>query len=237
MSLGSSQILSPPLPHAQTIPARVVHEGDAEVAWPAVLLTIPYVLSEPRLPESPDGSTHPCQRRRQGEGQLRQVLARRVVAGVGACANVDHGMLPHLLELRVVPAATEVVPRIVVGRVGHPLRAYLPILRLGEVDEDLLPVGFVVVRTEEPAPPVVERVEQPVLQYDPTVLAQYASVVAVLFLFGHYALVGHRSRGGRFPRHPATGKERYRVKGVDEAGEIPYRGKPAPPGPESLLRF
>src|SRR5215212_2472379 len=155
---------------------------------------------------------------------------------MGTRTDEDHGVLPHLYDLGVIPAATEVIPRVVVGRVGDPLGPDLPLFRLGEVDEDLLPVGLVVVGAEEPAPPVVERVEKPVLQDDPTVLAEHAPVVAVVFVFGHYALVGHGSRGGRLPRHPAAGEERDRVQGVDEAGEVPDAGETAPTGPEGPPR-
>src|SRR5215212_12199282 len=148
-------------------------------------------------------------------------------------------MLAHLLNLRIVPAAPEVVPGVVVGRVGHPLGVDLTgRLRLGEVDEDLLPVGLVVVGPEEAAPPVVEWVEEPVLQHHPAVLAGYPAVVAVvLALLGHYALVGDRGRGCGLPRHPPPGKQRDRVEGVHEAGDVPDAREPAPPGSEGLTRL
>src|SRR5215212_782711 len=226
-----------PLPYGEAVSARVVHEGDAEVGGPVVCPFVTHVLAEPGLPEGPYPVRHSRKGSWKGHGQFRKVLAGSVVARVGAGADKDHGVLPHLLDLRVVPAATQVVPRVVVGRVGHPLRPYLSRVRLGEVDEDLLPVGLMVVGAEEPAPPIVERVEEPVLQHYPTVLAERTPVVAIVFVLGHYALVGLKGRRRCFSGHPAAGKQRDRVQGVDEAGKVPDARQTAPPGPECLPRL
>src|ERR671932_2156890 len=124
--------------------------------------------------------------------QLCEVLALRVVAGMSAGANVDDRMFAHLLQLRVIPSAAQVVPLVVVGRVRGPLRADLTRLGFRKVDKDLLPVPFVVVGAIESRAPVVERVEKPVLQYYPAVLAEHPTMVAVLLALGHYAPVVDR---------------------------------------------
>ena len=195
------------------------------------------VLAQPGLPERAEPARYPRYRSGEGHGQLRQVLALGEVAGVGARAHEDYGVLPHLHDLGVVPAATEVVPRVVVCRVGHPFRVDLPVLRLGEVEKDLLPVGLVVVGAEEPAPPVVEGVEEPVLQDHPAVLAEHAPVVAVVLVLGHYALVGFQGCRRGLPGDPAAGEERDGVQGVHEAREVTDARQTPPPGPEGLPRL
>ncbi len=65
-------------------------------------------------------------------------------------------------------------------------------LRFREVDEDLLPVPFVVVSAIESRAPVVERVEKPVLQNYPAVLAENPAMVLVLLALGHHVLVADR---------------------------------------------
>src|SRR5215208_2172574 len=124
--------------------------------------------------------------------QLGQVLALPIIAGMSAGANVDNRVFAHLLQLRVIPSAAQVVTLIVRGRVRGPLRPDLTRLGFREVDRDLLPVPLVVVGAVESRAPVVERVEEPVLQNYPAVLAESAAMVAVLLTFGHDALVVDR---------------------------------------------
>src|SRR5918992_964602 len=88
--------------------------------------------------------------------------------------------------------------------VRYPLRKDLAGLRLGEVDEDLLPVRFVVVGAEKVAPPVIERVEEPVLQDDPARLPNHATVVLVVFLFLHQVAVHDARSLHAFSRHPTS---------------------------------
>src|ERR671933_908304 len=124
--------------------------------------------------------------------QLGQVLTLRVVAGMSASTHIDDRMFAHLLQLWIVPTAAEVVALVVMGGVCRPLRADLARLGFREVDEDLLPVPFVVVGAIESRAPVVERVEEPVLQNYPAALAERPAMVAVLLAFGHNALVVDR---------------------------------------------
>jgi hypothetical protein len=91
--------------------------------------------------------------------------------------------------------------------------------RLGfrEVDEDLLPVPFVVVGTVEFRAPVVERVEKPVLQNYPAILAEHPTVVAVLLAFGHHALVMYRCHGRRLPGNSTPSQEGEGIEGIHQA--------------------
>src|SRR5829696_5129715 len=102
-----------------------------------------------------------------------------------AGADVYNRMPAALFEHRVVPPASEIVACLLVRGVGHPLRAHPTGLGFREEDHDLLPVGLVVVGAEKVAPPIVESVEEPVLQDDPAVLPDRSSVVPEVFLFLH----------------------------------------------------
>src|SRR5687767_88388 len=142
-------------------------------------------------------------------------------------------MLADLLQLRIVPTAPQVVAGLLVRGVGHPLGPYLA--RLREVDKDLLPVGLVVVGAEDVAPPVIESVEEPVPQHDPTVLANHVTVVPEALSLLHEAAVQdapplHVPAGDPPPSQQRQGEERVRQpRDVADAREA------APAGPESLL--
>src|SRR4051794_40728495 len=144
-------------------------------------------------------------------------------------------MLVDLLEFRVVPTAPETISGLFVGGVGHPLREDLARLRLGEVDEDLLPVSFAVVGSEKIAPPVIEWVEQPVLQDDPAGLPNHATMVLVVLLFLHKAAVHDARSLHAFPRHPTSEQQSQREERVRQARDVAHACEPASTGAEGLL--
>src|SRR5919199_6140676 len=123
-------------------------------------------------------------------------------------------MLAFLLQLRVVPATPETISGLFVGSVGHPLRKDLAGLRLGEVDEDLLPVRFVVIGAEKVAPPVIESVEQPVLQDDPAVLTNHATMVLVVLLLLHQVAIHDACSLHTPSRHPTSEQQSQRKERV-----------------------
>ena len=149
----------------------------------------------------------PHQRPQERQLYLGQVLPGGEVRGVGAGGRVDDRVLADLLDLRVVPAAAEVVAGEVVGGVGDPLGG-LSVLRAGEVDAHHLPVGFVVVHSEKPRAPVVKRVEKPVLERGPAVPPENPAVIAVPDLSRVHLLHDLGGGGRGVPRDPAAGQER-----------------------------
>src|SRR5215211_766389 len=131
-------------------------------------------------------------------------------------------MLADLLEFRVVPTAPETISGLFVGGVGHPLWEDLAGLRLGEVDEDLLPIRLVIVGTEKVAPPVIERVEQPVLQDDPAGLPNHPTVVLVVFLLLHQITVNYTLSLHVFSRHPTSEQQSQREECISEARDVSH---------------
>src|SRR5918999_1343735 len=132
-------------------------------------------------------------------------------------------MLTDLLELRIVPAAPEVVTGLLMRGVGDPLRVDLARrLRLREVDEDLLPVGLVVVGSEKVAPPVIERVEEPVLQDDPAVLSNHAAVVGEVFLSLHQATVQDPCPLHIPTRNSAPSQQRQREERICQPRDVTH---------------
>src|SRR5215217_5935304 len=167
--------------------------------------------------------------------QLGQVFTPHVVAGMRAGTDVHNRVLAHLLQLRVIPSTAQIVPSVIMGSIGRPLRADLTRFRLGEVDGDLLPVRFVIVGAIEFRAPVVERIEKPVLQNYPAILAEHPTVVAVLLTFGHDALVEDRRRGRRLPRDPAPSQKSNRIEGIRNARQVPYTRQSARSGAKDVL--
>src|ERR671933_821915 len=169
--------------------------------------------------------------------QLGQVLTLRVVAGMSAGTNIDDRMFAHLLQLWIVPTAAQGVALVVMGGVGGPLRADLARLGFREGDEDLLPVPFVVVSAIESRAPVVERVEKPVLQDYPAVLAEHTAMVSVLLALGHDVLVADRRRRRSLPWHPTPSQESKGIEGVRNAREVPHACQSAPSGAKDVFGF
>ena len=159
---------------AGAVAAGVVDEGDAEAVVLAAVAAQQHLGAA--LPPAGGGAE---EARVDGD----EVVAGEEGAGMGAGAGEHHGV--GALgdgQVRIVPAAAEVVAGVVVGGEGDPARGHgaglggsQPVL--GEVDRHHLPVGLVVVDAAEGGAPVVGRVEVPVLQDDVAALAQHAAVV------------------------------------------------------------
>src|SRR6056297_3338205 len=103
-------------------------------------------------------------------------------------------MIADQAQIGVVPASAEVVTGLVVGGEHDPRRPWWPVGLLGEVDDHLLPVGFVVVDAVGAAAPVVEHVEVPVLQSDVAAAAHDPAVVGMVI--GTHLLAVLRLRSG-----------------------------------------
>jgi len=136
----------------------------------------------------------------------------------------------HQREVGVVPAPPQVVPRLVVRREHHPARVretvVVHLAGAVEVDRHLLPVGLVLVHAAEARAPVVKRVEVPVLQHDPVLVADHAAVVGGFGGVEVVALQEERPRR-RAARHAPAEHEGQPVEGVDQAGEHADGGEPA----------
>ena len=225
-----------PWPDRPPVPAAVIHEGDGELFVGLLPVVLVGVLAQRYVPEATRDPPDRGEEARQGESQLGQVLAPEVAGRVRAGADVRHGMLADLLQLRIVPPAPQVVAGLLVRGVGHPLGPYLAGLRLREVDEDLLPVGLVVVGAEDVAPPVIESVEEPVPQHDPTVLANHITVVREALSLLHEAAVQDAPPLHVPARDPPPGQQRQGEERVCQPRDVADAREAAPAGPESLLR-
>ena len=100
------------------------------------------------------------------DGHLGEVFAALEVRGMRASTSVDDRVVADLHEGRVVPATPQLVPGVVVRRSRDPDRSR-PIGSVLEVDEDLFPVGLVVVGAIERGAVVVHEVEVEVVKADP----------------------------------------------------------------------
>ena len=204
-----------PRPDGHSIAARVVDErdgGDRAPRRPVGALALP----ERRGPELPDRGHRGPDPRRQLERDGLEVLARLDVRGVGSGAREDDRMIVLALEERVVPAAAQVRPDLVMGRPGEPDRRRGAVVAFLEEDEALLPVRLVIVRPGERCPPVVHGVEEQVVADRPAGVAHDPSVVGELGV----ALVRisrvldlaprRRSHRGRYRARGARGRSRRR---------------------------
>ena len=81
------------------------------------------------------------------------------------------------LEPRVVPSTPEVVTLLVVGSGAEPGRPDLTVVERLADDEALLPVGLVIVGALERRAPVVHRVQEHVVEDDPSAFADHPAVV------------------------------------------------------------
>src|SRR5918994_2363674 len=103
------------------IPAPVIHEGDGELFVGFLPVVLVGVLPQRYVPEATRDPAYRGEGARQGESQLGQVLAPEIAGRVRAGADVRHGVLADLLQLRIVPPAPEVVAGLLVRSVGYPL--------------------------------------------------------------------------------------------------------------------
>lgn len=153
-----------------------------------------------------------------------QVPAADERARVRARSDVDHRMVADPPQLRVVPAAPQVVARLVVRGHRHPRRPR-PVRGLGEVDRDGLPVRLVVVHAAEGRAPVVHRVQEEVLEDHIAALAHDPAVVGAAGRV-HAALVQVGGRRGDAAGHRAAQEQRRAQQHVEDPAEQPDRGEP-----------
>jgi hypothetical protein len=111
------------------------------------------------------------------------------------------------LQIGVVLPAAQVVTDLVVGGEGDPGWPGDGFRRIGQEDGDLLPVGLVVVDTAEGRPPVVHRVEEPVLQRDEPPVAGDVTVVGIAIVVGSSPVV-LLGRGRRAAGHSPSYEQR-----------------------------
>ena len=208
------------------VAACVVDEGHAQGARQArrqvARIGLPQRVA-PEVAQRVQETGHATQGRDGHEGH---VLALLEVGGVRARPSEEHRVVAVLDQRRVVPAPAQVVAVVVVsgGRDPHRPR---PLGSVLEVDEDLLPVRLVVVRTAKGRAVVVHEVEERVVQHDPAVAPHDAPVVDVARVGGAHALVLDRRRGGRAARDRAPQQQRGREAGVHEAREEAHPRQPA----------
>jgi len=92
-------------------------------------------------------------------------------------ASEDDRVCVQPLQVRIVRPAAQIITGLVMGGERHPGRPGGLIRRVGQEDSDLLPVGLVVVDTAKGRPPVVHRVQEPVLQRNETPVAGDPAIV------------------------------------------------------------
>ena len=119
--------------------------------------------------------------------------------------------------------------------VGDPFRDELPAI-LVKVDGDHLPIGFVVVDAVEAGTPVVETVEEPVLEHRPAILPGDAAIVDVFrLLFEHLVVVEFRC-GGSGGGDPAAQKEREREQTIHQPRQETAARQASYPGVEIVAQ-
>ena len=119
-------------------------------------------------------------------------------------ARKDHRVRAPPLDVRVILPAAQVITDFVMGGKGDPGRAdrqRLQVRWVRQEDGDLFPVGLVVVDAAEGRPPVVHRVQEPVLQRDETAVPGDPTVVGIRAGAGPGAvsLLGGGRRTARYP--------------------------------------
>ena len=116
-------------------------------------------------------------------------------------ARKDHRVRVPPLDVRVILPAAQVIADFVMGGKGDPCRSGRQVGRLRQEDGDLFPVGLVVVDAAEGRPPVVHRVQEPVLQRDETTVPGDVTVIGIRAGAGRGAvsLVGGGRRTARYP--------------------------------------
>ena len=169
----------------------------------------------------------PAQGLLAGERQQHDVLAALEVGRVRAGSRIDDRVPIDRLHAWVVPASSEVVALLVVGRGAEPGRLDRAVVERLADDEALLEVCLVVVRTLERGAPVVHRVEEHVVQDHPATLADDPAVVddARVPLPDPVVLVRCSGRGAT--RDTSPQQERGDEPGIDEARRETDPGEPA----------
>ncbi len=162
-----------------------------------------------------------------------QVVPGQVGPGVRPGPGEHHGVASlDEGQVRVVPAAAQVVAGLVVRGEHHPARGrearLVELPGAVEEDRDLLPVGLVLVDPAEGRSPVVEGVEEPVLADQPVTVADDPAVVGGAI--GLEVLLLQQEGLGRTPAgHTSSEDQREPVERVDESAEQPHSRQAARP--------
>ena len=137
-------------------------------------------------------------------------------------AGVDDRVVTNEVELLgIVPAPSQVAPVVVVLGIRRPDRDG-PAVGIGvEIEDHLLPIGLVVVRAVEPGSPVVEGVEEPVLERGPGRGPHDAPVVRVLRTLGGHRPVSRDGAARQRARDLSPREEGDREHRVDEPRRVP----------------
>src|SRR5215203_7500318 len=93
-----------------------------------------------------------------------------------------------------------------------------------------------VVGAEEVAPPIIERVEEPVLQDDPAVLSDHSTVVPEAFFFLHEAAIQDACPLYVSAGNPAPSQQHQREERVGQPRDVTHPRQAAPACAELLPR-
>ena len=208
-------------PHGGAVTTAIVNERDAERGAG--------VRPRPRQQEPAQAAQRPEHSPQGGWLDGDQIIPRQVGPRVRPGAGEDHRVRVPPLEVGVVRPAPQVVAGLIVGGEGDPGRPGRRVRRIRQENGHLLPVGLVVVDAAEGRPPVVHRVEEPVLQRHETPVAGDPAVVRAADRVGArpVLLLG---RGRRPAGHPPAQQQRQPHDRVDEPAQQADYGEPATPG-------
>ena len=155
---------------------------------------------------------------------------------MGTGPGVNHRMFTHLFYFGIIPAAAQVIAMIIVGSISDPGRTKrATLLIFCQIEANHFPVRFVVIGTGKAGAPVVERVEVPILQYQPTRLTQDTTMIDVALLLVGQRLVSQRRRRRRIAWYPATSKEGERKDCIDKTRDVTDPCQPSLAGMKDLL--
>jgi hypothetical protein len=145
---------------------------------------------------------------------------------VRAGADEDHRVSVSPLQIRVVLPAAQVITDLVMGGESDPGRPGDGFRRIGQEDGDLFPVGLMVVDTTEGRPPVVHRVQEPVLQRDEPPVPGDVTVVGIAIVVGSSAVI-LLGRSRRAAGHPPPYQQRKPEARVNQPAQQADDGEPA----------
>ena len=204
--------------HGRAVPPAVIDERDAERGA--------LVFAGPRQ-EQPG----PPPRRREQPPEHGRLDGDQVVPGqvgprVRTGAREDHRVGVPPLDVGVVLPAAQVIAGLVVGGEGDPGRPGGQVRRIRQEDGDLLPVRLVIVDAAERRPPVVHRVEEPVLHRDETAIPADVTVVRIGAGAGP-GVVSLLGGGRRAAGNAPADQQRQPDQRVNQPAHQPDHGEPA----------
>ena len=162
---------------ADPVAASIIDKWDAEQRADLLDDHIAFTLLERLNPESPQVVPEVLHRRQPLGLDAHDVLAAFEVAGMRARTREEDRMGAFLQQGGVIPTSPEVVAVEIMRSIGYPLRRRGTVGLAVEIDESLLPVGFVVVYAVETGPPVVHGIKIQVVQDDPVTLSKRPAII------------------------------------------------------------